>query len=98
MASFPFGLECRRKFASSGDAINSSFIPPPLVLTVSTCYMVVGGSLSYLQVPGESPGYFYPFHQESPLAKELSIFVDESGDRGGKANGTHGARHLLRHG
>ena len=31
------------------------------------------------------PAIFYPFHQESPLAKELSIFVDESGDRGGKA-------------
>ena len=57
----------------------------PLVLTVSTCYMVVGGSLSYLQVPGESPGYFYSFHQESPLAKELSVFVNESDDRGGKA-------------
>ena len=53
----------------------------PLVLTVSTCYMVVGGSLSYLQVPGESPGYFYSFHQESPLAKELSVFVDESDAR-----------------
>ena len=25
--------------------------------------------------------FFYPFHQESPLAKELSIFVDESGPR-----------------
>lgn len=32
-----------------------------------------------------SPAIFYPFHQEFPLAKELSIFVDESGDRGGKA-------------
>lgn len=32
-----------------------------------------------------SPAIFYPFRQESPLAKELSIFVDESGDRGGKA-------------
>lgn len=31
----------------------------PLVLTVSTCHKVVGGSLSYLQVPGESPGYFF---------------------------------------
>ena len=31
------------------------------------------------------PAIFYPFHQKSPLAKELSIFVDESGDRGGKA-------------
>ena len=33
-------------------------------------------------MPGESPD---PFHQESPLAKELSICVDESGDRGSKA-------------
>ncbi len=31
----------------------------PLVLTVSTCYKVIGGFLSYLQVPGESPGYFF---------------------------------------
>ena len=38
--------------------INSGFIPfPPLALTASTCYKVIGGSLSYLQVPGESPGY-----------------------------------------
>ena len=34
----------------------------PPALTTSTCYKVVGGSLSYLQVPGESPGFFYPFH------------------------------------
>lgn len=34
---------------------------------------------------GSPPAIFYPFHQESPLAEELSIFVDESGDRGGKA-------------
>ena len=47
--------------------------------------MIFGGSLSYLQVPGESPAIFYLFHWESSLAKELSIFVDESGDRGGKA-------------
>ena len=47
--------------------------------------MVVGGLLSYLQVPGVPRLFFYPFHQESPLAKELSIFVDESGDRGSKA-------------
>ena len=48
--------------------------------------MIFGGLFSYLQVPGESPGYFFcPFHWESPLAKELSIFVDESGDCGGKA-------------
>ena len=26
------------------------------------------------------------------MAKEHSIFVDESGDRGGKANGAHGTR------
>ena len=32
-----------------------------------------------------SPAIFYPFHQEFPLAEELSIFVDESDDRGSKA-------------
>ena len=32
-----------------------------------------------------SPAIFYPFHQESPLAKEISIFVNENGDHGGKA-------------
>lgn len=57
----------------------------PPALTASTCYKVIGGSLSYLQVPGESPGYFLSIPLESPLAKEPSIFVDESGDRGGKA-------------
>lgn len=57
----------------------------PLALTASTCYKVIGGSLSYLQVPGESPGYFLSIPLGAPLAKELSIFVDESGDRGGKA-------------
>lgn len=31
----------------------------------------------------------------APRRKELSIFVDKSGDRSSKANG---ARHLLRHG
>ena len=46
--------------------------------------MIFGGLFSCLQVPGV-PAIFYPFHQKSPLAKELSIFVDESGDRGGKA-------------
>ena len=35
---------------------------PPPAFTASACYKAVGGSLSYLQVPGESPGYFYPFH------------------------------------
>ena len=47
--------------------------------------MIFGGLFSYLQVPGESPAIFYPFHQKSPLAKELSIFVDENCKRGGKA-------------
>lgn len=46
--------------------------------------MIFGGLFSCLQVPGV-PAIFYPFHQKSPLAKELSIFVDESGDRSGKA-------------
>ena len=31
----------------------------PLAFTASACYKVIGGSLSYLQVPGESPGYFF---------------------------------------
>ena len=30
----------------------------PPALTVRVCYKVTGGPLSYLQVPGESPGYF----------------------------------------
>ena len=30
----------------------------PLALAARACYKVIGGSLSYLQVPGESPGYF----------------------------------------
>lgn len=47
--------------------------------------MIFGGLFSCLQVPGVPGYFFYPFHQEFPLAKELSIFVDESGDRGGKA-------------
>lgn len=34
----------------------------PLALTVRACYKVIGGLLSYLQVPWESPGFFYPFH------------------------------------
>ncbi|WP_052445251.1 hypothetical protein [Collinsella bouchesdurhonensis] len=41
--------------------------------------------MSYLQVPGESPAIFLSIPLGVPLAKELSIFVDESGDRGGKA-------------
>lgn len=36
-------------------------------------------------MPGESPAIFLSIPSKSPLAKELSIFVDESGDRGGKA-------------
>ena len=39
---------------------------PPLALTASTCYKVIGGSLSYLQVPGESPGYFFIQSIRSP--------------------------------
>lgn len=46
--------------------------------------MIFGGLFSCLQVPGV-PAIFYPFHQEFPLAKELSIFVDESDDRDSKA-------------
>lgn len=46
-------------------------------------YKVTGGACRYLQVPGAVPRLF--FYMEVLLAKELSIFVDESGDRGGKA-------------
>lgn len=35
-------------------------------------------------MPGESPGFFVGTIGDS-VAKELSIFVDERGDRGGKA-------------
>ncbi len=38
----------------------------PLALTASTCYKVIGGLLSYLQVPGESPGYFFIHSIRSP--------------------------------
>ncbi len=31
----------------------------PLALAARACYKVIGGSLSYLQVPGESSGYFF---------------------------------------
>ena len=34
-------------------------------------------AVSYLQVPGESPGFL----TRSAMMRELSIFVDESGDR-----------------
>lgn len=47
--------------------------------------MIFGGSLSYLQVPGEPPGYFFIYSIGSPHWPRSSIFVDESGDRGGKA-------------
>ena len=40
--------------------------------------------VSYFQVPGESPSFFIRTIGGS-VVKELSIFVDESGDRGGKA-------------
>ena len=41
----------------------------------------------YLQVPGESPGNFFinPFFMGDAVSKELSIFADESGGRGGDA-------------
>ena len=56
------------------------------MFTTSTCYKVIGGLLSYLQVPGESPGYFFIHSIRSPhWQRGLGIFVDESGDRGGKA-------------
>lgn len=34
----------------------------PPAFTASACYKAVGGSLSYLQVPGSPPAIFYPFH------------------------------------
>ena len=35
----------------------------PFALTVRACYKVIGGPLSYLQVPGGVPRlFFYPFH------------------------------------
>ena len=34
---------------------------------------------------GKSPGNFFICPDKEPMARELSIFVDESGDRGGKA-------------
>ena len=79
--AFPSGWSAAASLRHPGTPSTAASSRSPLVLTVSTCYMVVGGSLSYLQVPGESPGYFYSFHQESPLAKELSVFVDESDAR-----------------
>ena len=44
----------------------------------------VGGYFSYLQVPGGYPPAFMLFG-DIYLAHDLSIFVDESGGRGGKA-------------
>lgn len=41
----------------------------PLALTVSACYKAVGGSLSYLQVPGESPGYFLSIPLGIPIGQ-----------------------------
>lgn len=41
--------------------------------------------MSYLQVPGESPAIFLSIPSGVPIGQGLSIFVDESGDRGGKA-------------
>ena len=37
-------------------------LAPPLHSPLAPCYKAVGGSLSYLQVPGESPGFFIQFH------------------------------------
>ena len=41
----------------------------PLALTVSACYMVVGSLLSYLQVPGEFPGYFLSIPLGVPVGR-----------------------------
>lgn len=40
-----------------------------LALTARACYKVIGGSLSYLQVPGESPGYFLSIPLGVPIGQ-----------------------------
>ncbi len=43
---------------------------------------LLGGAVRYLQAPGVVPRQFF---LGGPLARELSIFADESGDRGGSS-------------
>lgn len=38
----------------------------PPALAARACYKVIGGSLSYLQVPGKSPGYFFIHSTRNP--------------------------------
>lgn len=47
--------------------------------------MIFGGSLSYLQVPGESPGYFFIHSIRSPHWPRSSASSSTRADRGGKA-------------
>ena len=44
-------------------------LAPPLALTARACYKVIGGLLSYLQVPGESPGYFFIHSTGVPIGQ-----------------------------
>lgn len=44
-------------------------LAPPPAFTASACYKAVGGSLSYLQVPGESPGYFLSIPLGVPIGQ-----------------------------
>ena len=125
--AFPSGWSAAASLRHPGTPSTVASSRSPLVLTVSTCYMVVGGSLSYLQVPGESPGYFFIHSIRSPhwprssaslstratqgharllllVRPQTSHFLynvrlpTQSVRRPDKANGTHGAQHLLRHG
>lgn len=56
----------------------------PPALTVSACYKAVGGSLSYLQVPGESPGYFFIHSIRNPHWPRSSASSSTRADRGDK--------------
>ena len=67
------------------ETINSSLIPLLSCIHASARKKVIGSSFSYLQVPGESPGYFLSIPLGAPLAKELNIFINKSGNRDGKA-------------
>ena len=57
----------------------------PPALTVRVCYKVTGGPLSYLQVPGESPGYFFIHSIRSPHWPRSSASSSTRAGRGDKA-------------
>ena len=57
----------------------------PLALAARACYKVIGGSLSYLQVPGESPGYFFIHSIRSPHWPRSSASSSTRAGRGGRA-------------